>query len=220
MNTVDSFEIKMLLSVFTVDKGKIKVLLFKRGIDPYKGYWSFPSKSLGHRETFEENIKDLLYEYLGTNSIYFENFKAFKELETPQEGFVIDITCYAIIDVASSLYQTKMNEEREHGWFLLDSIPKMAYHQQQILNEVVKHLKMRLRSSDMICRLFPSDFTLPELQLFCEQLTGEKLDRRNFRKKILSLDILEDTKEMNENGMGRPAKLYKFKDGIENITLF
>ena len=77
--------------------------------------------------------------------------------------------------------------------------------------------KKYLTNPVMLKIFFPSDFTLPELQIVYEQILGKKLDRRNFRKMILNLDILEDTNYKTNNKMGRPAKLYRFKDSEEVI---
>ena len=72
----------------------------------------------------------------------------------------------------------------------------------------------------MIKILFPHHFTLPDLQIFCEQLEGKKFDRRNFRKRIFALDVLIDTGEQSSSSMGRPAKLYQFREDIDEIKLF
>ena len=75
-------------------------------------------------------------------------------------------------------------------------------------------------NSNILKILFPSDFTLPELQRLYEQILGKKLDRRNFRKKFINLGLIEDTGDKNEGAAGRPAKLYRLKEQIEERNLF
>ena len=102
----------------------------------------------------------------------------------------------------------------------INEIPKMAYDHKEIIEKSIDKLKTKLVNSNVLKSLFPSDFTLPELQKIYEQILGKQLDRRNFRKKFLSLDLIEDTNEKNIGCNGRPAKLYRFKEGIQNINIF
>ena len=81
-------------------------------------------------------------------------------------------------------------------------------------------LKRKIVNINILKILFPSDFTLPEIQKVYEQILGKTFDRRNFRKKFIALDLLEDTNEKNIGFNGRPAKLYRFKDNIKQVDLF
>ena len=89
-----------------------------------------------------------------------------------------------------------------------------------ILNKNIKYLYSKIINSNILKILFPSDFTLPELQKVYEQVLDKPLDRRNFRKKFIALDLVEDTLEKNTGFNGRPAKLYRFKDDIKERNLF
>ncbi|MDD3341426.1 MAG: hypothetical protein PHN72_04490 [Bacilli bacterium] len=220
MKSADDFKIKMILGLFTVDKGKLKVLLFKKAGEPYKGYWVLPWKPFTYNETFQSNTDILIKEHIGLDEVYTETFKAFDDKETVLTDPVVHVTTIGLTDIASASYQRKEIEGRESDWFPLESLPKLAYNHEEVLESMFTYLKRKLRDSEMISLLFPSDFTLPELQTFCEQIEGKELDRRNFRKKILALSILEDTGDKSESASGRPARLYKFKEGISQINLF
>ena len=93
----------------------------------------------------------------------------------------------------------------------------MVYDHGEILLDAIDYLKKDLIHIENLKTLFPSDFTMPELQSIYEELLEKTLDRRNFRKKIISMDILEDTGDKNNLKNGRPAKLYRFKEKIEEI---
>lgn len=220
MKTADDFKIKMILGLFTIDKGKLKVLLFKKGGEPYKGYWSLPWKPFEYNETFASNTDILLKEHVGLEEAYTETFRAFDDKETVLTDKVVHVTTIGLTDIVTASYQRKEIEGRESDWFPIDALPKLAYNHEEILESMIAYLKRKLRESKMISLLFPSDFTLPELQTFCEEMEEKELDRRNFRKKVLSLDILEDTGYKSENMAGRPAKLYKFKEDTDKIELF
>lgn len=220
MKSADDFKIKMILGLFTVDKGFVKVLLFKKTGEPYKGYWTLPSKPLDYKETFVESTNTIIENTVGLDHVYIENFKAFEDTETVLTDKVVHITNIGLVPITTATYQRKEIEGKESDWFAIGTFPKLAYNHGDILSQMVLHLKGKLRDTDMLTLLFPSDFTLPELQTFCEQIEGKKLDRRNFRKKVLALEVLEDTGYKSDGVFGRPAKLYKFKDSVEEINLF
>lgn len=220
MKSADTFKIKMILGLFTVDRGKIKVYLTKKMGEPYKGHWSLLSKAYSYEETFSSVIQSLLEVPFGLEDIYTEDFQTFEDKETHLEDKMVHVSAIAIVDSLRSSCTQNDIEENENAWFDVLQLPKLAYNHAEIIEAMVSYLHKRLKDTDMIKILFPGNFTLPELQSFCEQLTGETLDRRNFRKKLFSLGILEDTNLYNTEGIGRPAKIYRFKEDIDEIKLF
>lgn len=220
MREADAFKIKMILGLFTIDKGKLKVLLVKKGGEPYKGYWILPSKGLTYTESFAENTHTLLTEYVGLEDVYTEVFKAFEDKEEALDDKLVHVSTLALVDSVTATYKRKEIENVESGWFDIDSFPKLGYNHEEVITSMITYLKQKIKTTDVLKRLFPSDFTLPEMQSICEQVEGKSLDRRNFRKKILALDILEDTGYKNDSTNGRPAKLYKFKEDSTEIRLF
>ena len=96
----------------------------------------------------------------------------------------------------------------------------MVYDHGDILKDTINYLRKELTNVELLKKLFPSDFTMPELQAVFEEILAKKLDRRNFRKKLINLDILEDTGDKNNIKNGRPAKLYRFKELESNIDIF
>ncbi len=212
-------ELEVLINLFTIEKGVLKVLLVRRDMEPYRGYWMLPTGLLLSNETIEECSREVLYEWLGLKDIHLENCGIYSELKRIPVERVIGSSLTGIIDIDSFNIKRKKNIE-SFAWFSVDEIPKVVYDHDQIIMDASKYIRKRLRQIDFLKHLFPSDFTLPELQMTYEQIIGKSLDRRNFRKKIISLDILEDTKYKNEETNGRPAKLYRFKDEIEGEMMF
>lgn len=212
-------ELEVLINLFTIEKGVLKVLLVRRDMEPYRGYWMLPTGLLLSNETIEECSREVLYEWLGLKDIHLENCGIYSELKRIPVERVIGSSLTGIIDIDSFNIKRKKNIE-SFAWFSVDEIPKVVYDHDQIIMDASKYIRKRLRQIDFLKHLFPSDFTLPELQMTYEQIIGKSLDRRNFRKKIISLDILEDTRYKNEETNGRPAKLYRFKDEIEGEMMF
>ncbi len=220
LNVENSNFLETLISIFSVEKGDLKILLVKKQEDPYKGYWVLPRGILTNTETLEENIEKTLYNETGLKDVKVEQCKMFSKIDRNPNARVIGASFIGLIDAKSIELKKELREDIEMGWFLIDELPKIGYDHEEITINSINTLKQKLLSSDVLKTLFPSDFTLPELQKIYEQILGKKLDRRNFRKKFLSLDLIEDTNEKNIGCNGRPAKLYKFKDDIKNINIF
>lgn len=212
--------LETLVSIFTVNDGDVKVLLMRKKTEPYKGYWILPGDYVKNNETLEDNIVDTIYKKLGISSIYLEQANSYSSLERNPEGRVIAFNFLALVDSVSIKLKRVEREDYETNWFSIDSIPKMGYDHEIILNKAIELLKNKLSDFNALKYLFPSDFTLPELQGAYEQLMKVKIDRRNFRKKILNSSLIEPTGDKNDGFMGRPAYLYRFKTvNLENSLI-
>lgn len=212
--------LETLVSIFTVNDGDVKVLLMRKKTEPYKGYWILPGDYVKNNETLEDNIVDTIYKKLGISSIYLEQANSYSSLERNPEGRVIAFNFLALVDSVSIKLKRVEREDYETNWFSIDSIPKMGYDHEIILDKAIELLKNKLSDFNALKYLFPSDFTLPELQGAYEQLMKVKIDRRNFRKKILKSSLIEPTGDKNDGFMGRPANLYRFKTvNLENSLI-
>lgn len=212
--------LEAIINIFTVEKGTLKILLERKKEEPYKGYWQLPHGLINTEETLEEKIEEILTKKIGGTSIYKEQTYTFSDVKRNPNERTIATSYIGIID--SKTIELKKEEVKKNDieWFTITEIPKMAYDHKIIINNAIDKLKTRLVNSNVLKNLFPSDFTLPELQSVYENILNKKLDRRNFRKKFIALNIIEDTGYKNEGSSGRPAKLYKFKENIEEINLF
>ena len=210
-------KIEVLVNLFTFDKGEIKILLFKKQDDPFKGYWMLPSNLMLNKETLDECANATLKDKIGLTDIYKETCDVFTNIDRIPDTRIVGISVLGIMDTVKVNNDLDIKEEYE--WFNINSIPKTIYDNGIIIEKTIERLKKELLNTKLLKIFFPSDFTLPELQKLFEQILNKKLDRRNFRKKILKLDIIKDTNEKNISMTGRPAKLYNFKN-IEDKDLF
>ena len=217
---VDTILVETLIGIFTIDKGKIKILLMRKKDNPYKGYWILPGSILSVDETLEDNITDVVCDKLGLPSLYIEQCYTFSNLNRNPDDRVIATTFIGLIDNITLVLKKQEREEIELEWFDINSIPKTGYDHEKIINKLLDYFKKRIINSNILKILFPSDFTLPELQKVYEQILNIEMDRRNFRKKLINLGYVIDTGDINEGFMGRPAKLYRFNDEIEERNLF
>jgi 8-oxo-dGTP diphosphatase len=208
--------IETLVTVFSTFDGDIKVLLVKRKNDPYKGYWELPNNILKENESLEDNITDAVIEKLGIPNIYLEQLNTFSEPNRYAESEqVISCNFLGLVDSLTIQLKRALNEEYETAWFNINSIPKMAYDHENIINKTIYALKMRGENHNFFKHLFQDEFTLPEMQNAYEQLLNVNYDRRNFRKKMLHDEVIEKAGYKSEGNMGRPADLYRFKNNEE-----
>ncbi len=215
-----STEIESLISIYTIDQGKIKVLLIKNIEEPYKGYWHLPGSFLKSTESLENNITDVVYDELGFTNLSIEQSHTFSDINRIADKRVIAVNFISIIDVITASIKRVPVENIQSEWFSIDELPKLMYDHDIIINNSIKSLKQKLSNSNSLKSLFPSDFTLPEIQKVYEYLFDINIDRRNFRKRFIKFDMIEETGEYSDSLSGRPAKLYRFKDDIKNINLF
>jgi len=220
MNTNESTTVESLITVFTIEQGIIKVLLIKNKVEPYKGYWMIPGNILKSNETLENNITDVVYDCLGFTDLYIEQAHTFSDINRNHEKRVIAVNYIGLIDFVTANVKRINVEDVESEWFDINDIPKLIYDHEGIINNSVKQLKMKLVNSLTLKSMYPSDFTLPEICKLYENLLGIDIDRRNFRKKFLQFDMIEETGDYSTGINGRPAKLYRFKQEIKDFNLF
>jgi 8-oxo-dGTP diphosphatase len=214
----NSINAETMISIFTVDKGFLKVLLLKNKQDPYKGYWILPGSPLKNNETVEDNITDAVFDQTGLLKLSLEQSYTFSNLTRYPDRRVLGISFTGLVDIVSAEIKRKELEDIESDWFKVNDLPKMGFDHEDIILKAIENLKKRFLNIREMKVFFPSDFTLPEIQNAYEQITGKKMDRRNFRKRFLALDLIEETNEYATGEHGRPAKLYRFKDDIkENV---
>ena len=204
--------VEVVTSIFTIIDGKVKVLLFKKKEDPFKGYWMLPNDKLGVEQTVEMCAKASVFEYSGLKKIHLKQSDVFSEPERIQNNRTIACSMMCLVDYDVVMYSREEREIESH-WFDINEIPKMIYDHKEIVENAVEKLRKLVPDNFDILRIFYSkDFTLPELQTTYEHLLKKQLDRRNFRKKIMKMNILEETNDKDMDTHGRPAKLYYFKE--------
>ena len=218
-NEKNSVMMENRINIFTVEKGKLKILLQRKTKDPYKGYWELPGKMLDKEKTLEENTDEILEETISTKNVYKEQNYTFSVLDRYPNERVIATSYIALTD--EKTVKLKGSEEVEDiAWFDIKELPKIAFDHKEIMDKARTQLKEKLTNTTVLKNLFPADFTLPEIQNIFESIMNIKLDRRNFRKKFINLGLIEETGYNNVGGSGRPAKLYRFKENIKDTNLF
>ena len=207
-------------SIFTVDKGVCKVLLIQRDNEPYKGTWALTGGAIYNNETIEEGLLREIKEKTNITNADFMFSNIYSEVDRSPVMRMVGISYIAVMDIKKANLVTTTKKTRNAGWFSIDDIPELAYDHNRVLEDAIKVLKTKIDSSDILKSLYPDGFTLPEIQKVYEAILDKNLDRRNFRKKMLSLGFIEDTGKSVKFEGNKPAKLYKFKKEIEIMNVF
>lgn len=202
-------QIEVFLNIFTVDDEKLKILLLKK---EGSVAWRLPSRLLKIDESLESSAAKICNKFK-IKGDYLKECHTFSEVNRNKDRRTIAVSYMTIINK----YNLK-DYDFEYQLFDINNIPKMAFDHGDIIKNAIFELKCELLNLNNLKILFPADFTMPELQKICEEILDEKIDRRNFRKKMLPL--VEDTNESNEATLGRPAKLYHFSDKNLERSLF
>ena len=211
--------VHLIISIFTVDNGVTKVLLVKRKNEPFKGSWALVGGALYNNEDLIDGMRREIFEKTGIKDIdiYFSNIFG-KALRSPVMRMVAT-SFIGVIDHEKVSILTETLNTSNADWFPITKIPSLAYDHNEILQDGLEFLKEKIISTDILKALFPNGFTLPEIQKTYESILGKTFDRRNFRKKLLSLDLIVDTGKTKIFEGTKPAKIYKFNENssIKNV---
>ena len=205
--------IHVMCSLFTVDNGRVKVLLIKRKKEPFKDMWALVGGALYNNETIEVGLRREIYEKTGLKNIdlYFSNID--DEVERSPLKRMIAVNFIGVI-AKDNIISKNTEKTCDSEWFSLEEIGKLAYNHEKTLKVARDNFKKLVVSSTVLKSLFPKGFTMPELQMTYEGVLDKKFDRRNFRKKILSIGLIRETNSMVVFKGKKPAKKYVFKDVI------
>ncbi len=192
----------------------LQVLLVKRRSWPYEGMWAIPGGFVKMDESLEKAAKRELQEETGVQDVYLEQLYTFGDPGRDPRTRVITVVYFALLD-SERLQVRAADDAVDVGWFSVYNLPPLAFDHAKILEYALIRLRGKLDYTTIAFSLLPEQFTLHELQRVYEIILHRKLDKRNFRKKILSTGILEDTGAKKMEGTHRPARLYRFNPAAE-----
>lgn len=199
--------------IFGFDGSELQVLLIERGIEPFKGKWAFPGGFLNMDETAGEGALRELKEETGLENAYIEQFNTYSDPWRDPRERVITIAHYALVRIQ----EVKGGDDAAKAqWFPIDEVPQLAFDHDKILRDAMRKLRERIHFEPIGFELLPKKFTMRELQILYESILGVKFDRRNFAKKMMHYELLNQLDETVRPTAKRDALLYSFnKDNYE-----
>ena len=189
----------------------VSVLLVQRKYEPFKGFWALPGGFVLEEESLEEAVERELFEETGIKVNYLEQLYTFGEPDRDPRQRIISIAYFGL--VKASLYQElRASTDAENAeWFSIKKLPLLAFDHKEILSVAIKRLRSKIRYQPIGFELLDKKFPFSDLEKLYTALLDRDINRRNFSKKILSFDFLEETGEITKpEGKGRPSKIYQF----------
>ena len=200
--------------VFGFEEGQLRLLIGKRQMDPGRGQWSLYGGFVREDESIDDAATRTLETLTGLTNIYMKQVGAFGRVDRDPGERVVSIAYYALINVAD--YDRQLM--RKHGveWADMKQLPTLYGDHQQMVKSALAQMKRQIRTEPISFNLLPPLFTLTQLQRLYEAITGEELDKRNFRKKVKDMDFIEKTDLIDKITSKRGAALYRFNKSAYN----
>lgn len=195
--------------VFGLDQDDLKLLLIQRDIEPFEGSWALPGGFIHIGESVDDCARRELHEEAGLKDIYLEQLYTYGQPDRDPREQVVTVAYFALVNLVEHMPEAS-TDARNAAWFDLDDLPKLAFDHKDIVKKAKDRLRGKLRYEPIGFELLPTKFTLTQLQKLYEIILETDIDKRNFRKKILKLDLLIETNEVEQDVARRAAKLYKF----------
>ncbi len=213
-NSKDLYQVKEKMYVatdciiFGFHEGKLKLLVFKRRVEPLKGEWSLIGSFVRLEEDLDYAGQRVLKETTGLENVFMQQLKSYGKKDRDPGYRCISIAQYALIRIDD--YDEELVEEHGAHWYEIEHLPLLILDHNEMVHDALLQLKQNARYKPIGFELLPEKFTIPQLQSLYEAIYQRELDARNFRKKVLSLNVLEKLDEKDKSTSKRGAFLYKF----------
>ncbi len=201
--------------VLTIDEDELKVLLHKRPKEPFAGDWALPGGWIfaDVDKDAEAAMRRVLKDKAGASGFYLEQLSTFTGPSRDPRGWSISIAHVALVPRD----KLKISDDDNVKLVSVDKLPKLAFDHKKIINAAVARLRGKGAYSTLPTSFLAKKFTLMDMMKAYEIVLGSKLEQSSFRRKVLALDILNETDETSQAGNLRPARLYTLKDSISTF---
>lgn len=198
--------------LLSIDEGVLKTLIIKIKTGPYKDTWCLPGGLVLKTESLEDAVKRILFHKTNISGIYLEQLYTFGAPERDKRSRSVSVAYFALVNNIKNLSIQTTEYYADIKWQKVNDLPTMAFDHENIIKTAVQRLQAKIEYSNIAYSLLPHDFTLTQLQKVYEIILQKPLDKRNFRKKIFTLGLLEKSNRKLTGQAYRPAELYHFTD--------
>ena len=202
--------------IFGFDKGVLKLLLIKRNFEPEKGKWSLAGGFLRSDESLDDCAQRVLHELTGLKNVYLEQLFSYGDVSRDPGERVVSVAYFALLN--SEECNNEISKDNEACWCPMNELPGLIFDHREMVDKALRRLQRKIKIRPIGFELLPEKFTLPQLQVLYEAIYQKDLDKRNFRKKILMMDLLDKLQEKDKSSSKKGAFLYCFnKDKYEEL---
>ena len=205
---IDKYPVAVDCIIFGFDEDGLKLLIIKRKFAPKEGHWSLMGGFVGAGENLDQAAKRVLFDLTGLSNIYLEQLYTYGEVDRDSAGRVISVAYYALIRTDN--YDAEQGEKHGARWVNFGRQPNLIFDHNQMAIKALARLRRRVSNQPIGFELLPEKFTLPQLQKLYEAIFQQELDKRNFRRRILSMDLLIKLEEKDKASSKKGAYRYKF----------
>ena len=202
--------------VFTLDAGRLKVLLIRRGREPFLGMWAMPGGFVDIDESLERAAWRELREETGVRAGHLQQLGAFGRPDRDPRERIITVVYYSAMP-RENLQFRAATDASDAALFDVNDLPPLAADHARIVGHAVGRLRQQAADDTFVLRFLPAEFTLSEFQSVCEAISGVGLDKRNFRKRLRAARIVEATGRSRRAVAHRPAGLFRRRDPDKDV---
>jgi 8-oxo-dGTP diphosphatase len=195
--------------LFGFDDGALKVLLIQRDRPPFEGHWALPGGFVRLDETLDDAVRRELEEETGVSRVYLEQLYTFGALARDPRERVVSVAYSALVKLSDHKVRAA-TDARAARWFVAAKTPPLAFDHTEVLEVARTRLRGKVRYQPVGFELLPAKFTLTQIQHLYEAVAETRLDKRNFRRKLLAMGLLDELDERETGVRHRAARLYRF----------
>jgi ADP-ribose pyrophosphatase YjhB (NUDIX family) len=187
---------------------EIKLLLIKRSFEPARGFWSLAGGFVKESESLDEAASRILFQLTGLRDVYLEQSYTYGSIDRDPGARVISTSYRALIKITD--IDRELSEVSGAHWQSLERLPHLIFDHGPMVERALAELQIQIKVKPVGFELLPEKFTLVQLQDLYEAIYQKDIDKRNFRKKILSMNILEKLDEKEKETSKKGAFYYRF----------
>jgi len=193
----------------------VSVLLIRRKYSPFQGSWAIPGGFVFENESLEEAVERELHEETGVQINYLEQLYTFGKPNRDPRGRIISVAYFGLVKATEYDKLQATTDAEEARWFNIKGLPELAFDHDKILKVAIERLRSKIKYQPIGFELLDKKFLFSDLEKLYVALLGRPIDRRNFRKKVMHLGILDELNEkVGRPGVGRPGSLFQFNEGV------
>jgi len=211
---MQNYEIATVIVIFGIINKQLNILLVKRSAEPENGKWALPGGLWLGEKKLQETATDKLLSETGAKNVYLEQLFTLSGLNTNNPKSLA--VCYFAL-VNEKNVQLRKEDEWQPKWFNANEIFDLAFDNNFVIEQAIDRIESKLQYSNVAYSLLSSEFTMRELQETYEAITGKNYDRRNFRKRMLGNNLIQQTGDLRKTGAHRPSSLYEFISKVPTI---
>jgi len=196
-------------AIFGYQLGELRLLLYPRGFEPRKGKWSLMGGFVGEEESAEDAARRVLFQTTGLTDVFLEQVGVFSEVVRDPEARVVSITFVALVRLDK--YDKDLVREKGVHWWPVTEIPELIFDHALMVRKSLESIQNRASSTLLGQELLPDKFTLTQLRTLYDTIFQRTFEPANFRKKVLSLNVLKRLNIKNTPESKKGAFYYQFE---------